>query len=319
MLLTAGYAGSRGVHLWRSADVNIPTPERLADGTLFFPANARRPNPNFSTIELKKSDGNSWYNAAILELRKRWGRGLAIQSSYTFSRNIDTTQASTFFSDSTNGTTSAMPEFAGFSYNKGLADYHAQHNWLANVVWEIPGGGTVTGWRRAALKGWQLAGITGLRTGTPLTVFVQRNRSRSQWNPSLGPGLGLDRPSMAPGFTHESAVRGGPNAYFDPRAFVLAPAGTLGNLGRGALLGPNLRNVDLSLLKDLRWSRLGEAGFVQLRVEAFNAFNRPNFGIPSLLAFAGDRDDEPALSSLGLVRNTVTSARQIQLGLRIRF
>ena len=31
-----------GLHLWRSADVNIAEPTRLADGTLFFPAGAPR-------------------------------------------------------------------------------------------------------------------------------------------------------------------------------------------------------------------------------------------------------------------------------------
>jgi hypothetical protein len=99
--LTVGYAGSRGLYLLRSADVNIAEPQRLADGTLFFPAGAPRRNTAFSTIELKSSDGDSWYNAGLLELRKRWSNGVSFQSSYTFSRNIDTTQASTFFSDGT--------------------------------------------------------------------------------------------------------------------------------------------------------------------------------------------------------------------------
>ena len=60
--------------------------------------------------------------------------------SYTYSRNIDTTQASTFFSDATSGTTSAMPEFPGFSYNKGLADYHAKHNSVTSLIWQMPFG-----------------------------------------------------------------------------------------------------------------------------------------------------------------------------------
>lgn len=318
-VVTLGYAGSRGVHLWRSGDLNLAVPQRLADGTLFFPAGAPRRNPNFSTIEFKTSDGNSWYNAGILEIRKRWAHGFNFQSSYTFARNIDTTQASTFFSDATNGTTSAMPEFPGFNYNKGLADYHAKHNWVMNFVWELPFGSRTTGALRQVVSGWQLAAISNVRSGSPLTVFVQQNRSRSQWGPSLGPGIGIDRPSMAPGFTHESAVTGNPNAWFNPAAFVLQPAGTLGNLGRGALIGPNLRSQDLSLMKHFRWSKLGEGGFIQFRAEAFNIFNRANFGIPSLIAFAGARDGEAPTSSLGLVRNTLTSARQIQLGLRVQF
>ena len=73
----------------------------MADGTAFYPPTAGRPNRSFSAIELKSSDGQSWYDALIVELRRLSAGGLSFQSSYTFSRNIDTTQASTFFSDAT--------------------------------------------------------------------------------------------------------------------------------------------------------------------------------------------------------------------------
>jgi hypothetical protein len=315
-LLTLGYAGSRGIHLLRSSDVNIVEPERLADGTLFFRAGAPRRNPAFSTIELKSSDGNSWYNAFIFEVRKEWERGLQLQSSYTFSRNIDTTQASTFFSDATNGTTTAFPEFPGFNYNKGLADYHAKHTWVVNASYLLPFGKGLNGLAGAIVSGWQVAAISNVRSGNPLTVFVRGNRSRSLWAPSLGPGIGFDRASMAPGRTHESAVLGGPDLYLDPAAFVLPPIGTLGQLGRGTFIGPNLRTFDLSLMKNFR---VGERANLQFRAEAFNLFNRANFGPPNLTVFPGSADNEPALSTFGRIRTTVTSSRQIQLGLRLSF
>ena len=315
-LLTLGYAGSRGIHLWRSGDVNIPTPQQLADGTLFFPVGSLRPNSAYTTIEAKTSDGNSWYNALIVEARRRWSQGLSFQSSYTFSRNIDTTQASTFFSDATNGTTSAFPEFPGFHYNKGLADYHAKHNWVTNATWELPFARNLQGLKGRLARGWQFTAITMLRSGNPLTVFVSSNRSRSLWSPSLAPGIGLDRPGMASGYTHQSAVEGGPDSYFNPAAFALQPAGTLGNLGRGALIGPNLRSFDASVAKNNRW---GENANIQFRAEAFNLFNRANFGPPSLIAFTGLADNEQPLSTFGRIRSTVTSARQIQFGLRISF
>ena len=320
IVATVAYAGTRGVHLLRSNDVNIAVPTIRADGTPFFPLGAPRQNTAFSTIELKSSDGNSWYNAMILELRKMWNKGLSIQSSYTFSRNIDTTQASTFFSDATNGTTSAFPEFPNFNYNKGLADYHAKHNWVVNFIWELPFARNLTGLGQTLLDGWQLAGINSARSGNPLTVFVQANRSRSLWQPSLGPGIGRDRASIAPGFTYESAVLGGPDQFFNPAAFLLPPAGTLGNTGRGAFIGPNYWTFDLSALKNIRLSRLlGESGNLQIRVEAFNLFNRANFAPPALTAFAGAVDNEVPLPTFGRIRSTVTSSRQIQLGLRLTF
>ena len=320
-VVTLGYAGSRGIHLLRSNDVNTAIPTIRPDGTPFYPAGPpRRQNTAFSTIELKSSDGNSWYNAMIFEVRKRWTRDFSIQSSYTFSRNIDTTQASTFFSDATNGTTTAFPEFSGLNYNKGLADYHAKHNWVVNFMWDIPFARNLKGTARTLLDGWQLAGINNARSGNPLTVFVQANRSRSLWQPSLGPGIGRDRASMAPGFTYETAVTGNPDQYFNPAAFVLPPAGTLGNTGRGAFIGPNFRSLDLALVKRTRITRwLGDSGSLQIRVEAFNVLNRPNFAPPALTAFAGAADGEAPLSTFGRIRSTVNSSRQIQLGIRVAF
>lgn len=318
-VVTLGYAGSRGIHLLRSNDVNTAVPIINADGQPFYPQGAPRRNPAFSTIELKSSDGDSWYNAMIFEVRKRWNRNFNIQSSYTWSRNIDTTQASTFFSDATNGTTTAFPEIPGLNYNKGLADYHAKHNWVVNFTWDLPFARNMTGFGKTLLDGWQLAGIGNARSGNPLTVFVQANRSRSLWQPSLGPGIGRDRASMAPGFTYESAVLGGPDQYFNPLAFVVPPAGSLGNIGRGAFIGPNLRTFDLAAVKNTRLGALGDSANLQIRVEAFNLFNRANFAPPALTVFAGAAANETALSTFGRIRSTVTSSRQIQVGIRLAF
>jgi hypothetical protein len=313
-----GYAGSRGEHLLRSNDVNTAMPTTGADGLPFFPAGAPRINTAWTTIELKSSDGDSWYRALILDARRRWSNGLMLQSSYTWSKSEDTTQASTFFSDATNGTTSAFPEFIP-DYNKGLSDFHAEHNWVVNFTYELPFARSSTGVTAAILGEWRVSGIVNVRSGNPLTVFVQNNRSRSQWQPSLGPGIGRDRPSYAAGFDPDTVVTGDPNQWFTPAAFVLQPAGTFGNTGRGDFIGPNLRTVDLSFVKDVAWSRLGSNGRVEMRVEVFNLFNRANFGPPQLIAFAGAADNEQPLASFGRIRQTVTSARQIQLGVRVRF
>jgi len=304
--VTVGYAGSRGRHLWRNSDVNIPAPTTLSDGTLFYPAGLARPNTKFSAIELKSSDGNSWYKALIVELKKRWNNGLQVQSSYTWSKSEDTTQNATFFSDSTTATTSAMPEFIK-DYNKGLSDFNATHNWITNFSWE-------------PAIGWRLSGIIRLRSGSPMTPFVQTNWSRSLWAPSLGPGTGPDRPSYAPGRGPRDAVTGNPDAWFDPTAFVLQPAGTFGNVGRNELIGPDLRTVDLALSRSFKASRLGAGrGRLELRAEVFNLFNRANFGPPSLIAFSGTSPNEEPLASFGQIRTTITSARQMQLGIRVSF
>lgn len=241
-----------------------------------------------------------------------------LQSSYTWSQSEDTTQASTFFSDGTNGTTSAFPEFIP-GYNKGLSDFHAEHNWVLNFSYDLPFGTRLTGLAAALARGWRLSGIVNVRSGSPLTVFVQNNRSRSLWQPSLGPGIGRDRPSYAPGFGPDEAVTGNPAQWFNSAAFVLQPAGTFGTTGRGGFVGPNLRTVDLAFVKDSRVARLGADGRVEIRFEVFNLLNRANFGVPNLTAFAGAADGEQPLANFGRIRSTITSARQMQLGVRVRF
>jgi hypothetical protein len=312
--VTLGYAGSRGRHLLRSNDVNTAPATTLADGTVFIPPSPVRPNRAFSTIELKSSDGESWYNALIFDVRKRFAAGFSVQSSYTLSKSEDTTQASTFFSDATNGTTTAFPEYIA-DYNKGLSDFDTRHAWVVNFTVDLPGSDALGG----LFNGWQASGIWNMRSGQPLTVFVQSNRSRSLWNPSIGPGIGQDRPSYAPGFGPDSAVLGGVDQWFDPRAFVLQPAGTFGNTGRGDFIGPNLRTLDVALTKRATFTRLGADGRLEFRVEAFNLLNRANFGPPALVAFPGSADGEAPLPTLGRITTTVTSGRQIQLGIKAYF
>jgi hypothetical protein len=313
--LTLGYAGSRGKHLWRNADVNVPTPS-IVDGEPFYPAGLTRPNSNFSAIELKSSSGNSWYKALIVDVRRRWSDGFQFQSSYTWSKAEDTTQNATFFSDSTTAAVSALPEFIP-DYNKGLADFNAEHNWVMNFIWEVPDT-PLSGVAAAVLDDWQVSGVVRMRSGYPLTVFVQTNRSRSLWSPSLGPGTGPDRPDYAPGRGPGDAVTGDPSQWFDPTAFQLQPAGTFGDVGRNALTGPDLRTVDLALTKRVALDGLGESARAEFRVEVFNLFNRANFAPPSLVAFSGTAGNTP-LASFGRIRSTVTAARQVQLGVRVVF
>jgi hypothetical protein len=75
----------------------------------------------------------------------------------------------------------------------------------------------------------------------------------------------------------------------------------------------------VSFAKAIPWSRLGDAGQIQLRIEVFNLFNRVNFGPPSLVAFSGTGNETAPLPSFGQIRSTTTSARQAQIGVRVVF
>ncbi len=237
-----------------------------------------------------------------VDVRRRFTNGWSFQTSYTWSDSQDTTQASTFFSDATNGTTSAFPEYIA-DYNRGPSDFDIRHNLVANATWDLPWGRGLTGAAGAVLGGWRVSAIGTYRSGYPLTVFVQNNRSRSQWQPSLGPGIGRDRPSYAPGFNADNAVTGNPAQWFNPQAFALQPAGMFGNTGRGDFRGPDLRVVDVALTKETALP-MGDGNRIEVRLEVFNVFNRANFGVPNLTVFAGAADGEAPLGSFGRIRNT---------------
>ena len=65
--------------------------------------------------------------------------------------------------------------------------------------------------------------------------------------------------------------------------------------------------------------RSASNGRLEFRLEVFNVLNRANFGIPELRAFAGQADGEAPLATFGRITNTITSARQTQVSVRVVF
>lgn len=158
------------------------------------------------------------------------------------------------------------------------------------------------------LGGWEAHGILQSQTGFPFNPRVGFDQAR------MRSGFGdLDqRPSLSHG--PGSVVLGDPSRYFDPLAFTLPAAGFLGNLGRNTVTGPGLFTLSLGLHKSL-WR--SESHTLRLRMEAFNATNRPNFDIPSelrLFASSGGR-----VGSAAQITTTSTPARQVQLAMRWEF
>jgi hypothetical protein len=94
--------------------------------------------------------------------------------------------------------------------------------------------------------------------------------------------------------------------------------------------GPGITNLDFSVTKDTALRFLGEGGKLQFRAEFFNILNKANFATPALggtnqnsagILFAGatTTTTENPLPTAGIITNTATSARQVQLSLRLVF
>ena len=77
--------------------------------------------------------------------------------------------------------------------------------------------------------------------------------------------------------------------------------------------------TNVSLVKNTRVGALGSGGQIQVRLELFNLLNRPNFATPDRAVFAAATANEAPLATAGRITRTITSSRQVQLGLKVLF
>ena len=126
---------------------------------------------------------------------------------------------------------------------------------------------------------------------------------------------------MVPGVSQYAANKG-PNQWLnvatvtDPVTKITTCTGAFtctfgkfqfGNLGRNSLRSDWLKNVDLSLFKQFP---ITERFRVEFRFEGFNFFNTPTWNIP---------DRQVTDANFNRVTNTLSTARQLQLGVKLYF
>ena len=68
-----------------------------------------------------------------------------------------------------------------------------------------------------------------------------------------------------------------PDHAFDPTVFSFPGAGSVGNVGRNTLIGPQFINQDFAVLKNFL---ITENRRMQFRAEFFNFFNHTNIKLP---------------------------------------
>jgi hypothetical protein len=153
-------------------------------------------------------------------------------------------------------------------------------------------------------------------------------------NPWGGAFRGNRRPSVAPAVSPYLTNSNDKRVFLNPAAFTFPAPGGYGNLGRWAMHGPSLSQLDLTLHKKFA---IAEKQRIEFRAEIYNIFNHTNFANPvSRLNNAigiGANQIQPgqpftqaaAGSTFGLATSTVTkdvglgASRQMQLSLRYSF
>lgn len=299
LLFTVAYSANRGVHDTRIVDENQALPQ-IVNGRKFFPANSVVRNPNFTSIRYKQTNGLSSYHALLTTLEYRHGSVLQVRGTYAWSKALDTGSLVT-----AQGSENDVPQDPDSLHaEKGLSNYDLRHYFAAYAIAAIP---QICASARLC-SGWQTNLIATMSSGNPFSVLVSYDSARARF----GTGPSPERPDLLPGRS-ANPVLGGPQRYFDPASFAMPAPGFYGNLPRNTLIGPGLISIDMALNKTLP---LTERVRLQLRSELFNVPNHPNFAIPSQRNVFSPGG---AVASAGLITQTLTSSRQLQLGARLEF
>jgi len=305
-IVEAGYNGTRGVNLERIDDVNRFAGD-LLDGK------EDRINPNFSTLLFVTNGVNSIYHAATLEVRRNLSKQFSLQANYRWSKWLDTS------SDTSTGQFADNSEPGKGAQNidclrceRGPSLFDIPHRFSAQLLW-TPNFSRGNKWLTQAVNGWQLATILTKQSGRPFSVWngaastAGGDYNRDGGGGAVGGGF-YDRPN--------APAAGAINTSFDKKDFLnglfLASAfpaptpGTSGTLGRNTFRGPKYTGVDLSLARSFK---ILESKQLQLRFEAFNAFNNVNLYLPNA---------DLSLGNFGKSTQAF-EARTLQIGARFIF
>src|SRR5262249_6746967 len=271
LLLDLAYVGNHSVKLVTLADYNQARPNATGENTAL---QARRPIPGYSFIEISFPGGQSNYHALQAKLERRFGSGLYLLNSFTWSKAIDNVAGHL---EANFGDNSRI-NYSDMASDRGLANYNQPFNNTTSVVYDLPFGkgrkfaSGLGNYADAVIGGWRLTLINTMSSGLPANLNYNaastfQVSSVVTYRPNLtGQPLILDSDD--------------PNRYLNLAA-VITPtdrSNPFGNAGRNIVSGPSFFQTDLGLHKSFPvWK---EKTKLEFRMEAFNIFNHTNFTAP---------------------------------------
>jgi hypothetical protein len=321
-VFSASYTGTEGRQLLVMVEANAGDPELclslsetnevapgsptcgpFAEGNVFTTTSGQVINgtrgplgPNFGSDTLQETIGKSNYNALEFSVRHTSGP-LELSAGYTYSKCMD---------DSSNLGEEVNPTDPSLSY--ALCSFDIRHNFVASYIYTLPLARLL---RRSNqwTHGWQLSGITHFSTGLPVTLASEGDNSLLGTEPNGINNFSVDEPDFTSGPLNLNHNPANGQPYFNTLLFSQNAEGTPGNVPRRFFSGPGMNNFDMALLKSVR---LGESDSLQFRIEAFNAFNHPQFFGPATV------DGNIDSSTFGQVVSA-DSPRLVQLGMKFVF
>jgi len=300
MIVSVGYVGLLGRHLENTLELNPagqfpgnnPSCAAIAGcnpfSLPFVDGSSFRYNPLvFGSVGQQQTDANSNYNALQVSLNKHFSHGMQFLAAYGWSHTLD-------YGSSFEDSEGLQNPFAPYlSY--GDSTFDARQRFVISYIYEVPSVRRYDAlhWMPSRLTdGWELAGITTLQSGFPITL-IDTSDASFICNENYTKYGCPDRPNTVGAvqtgnprtnnqtYTYGVNSLGGspslPNYWFNPNSFAPETPGVSGNSGRNFFHGPGLNDFDFSLLKDVK---LTESTKFQFRFEFFNFFNHPNFAQP---------------------------------------
>jgi hypothetical protein len=257
-------------------------------------------------LALATNHGKSDYHGLQVEYRRRLARGWQARAAYSWSHSID------------NSSTDSVLHWAGPGWeaasDRGSSDFDVRHSFTAAFTSELPGG------RSTLLRNWVLDGIFRARSGFPITVLNSDHYMGLNFANAFRPNLISGQPIWVGNVAAPAGVA------LNAAAFEPARAGLQGSLGRNAITGFGMSQLDLALRREFYW---GERRSLQVRIEAFNALNRASLADP--VSFLNNPLFGQSVSMLNLMLGTgspgsglapmfqMGGARSVQLALRVSF
>lgn len=202
-------------------------------------------------VAMATNNGASDYHGLHLQYRRRMARRLQASAAYNWSHSLDNSS-----SDSVVHWAGAGSSPAG---DRASSDFDVRHSFTAAFTCELP-------------RGWAADGIFRARTGFPLTVLEAERHTGVVFANVFRPDLVAGQPL----WVRDDAAPGGKR--LNAAAFRMAAPAVQGGLGRNAITGFGMSQLDLALRRDFR---LGERRSLELRLEAFNALNQASFADPA--------------------------------------
>jgi hypothetical protein len=254
-----GYVGSEGRKLNLVSNLNQPIVNGVAEPNELLPDPANPgPYPNFGNILQLNTIGTSNYNALQTTFRTRLWHGLSSQFAYTWSHSLD---------DISEYRAAILDDTYNPKLDYGNSDFDTRNLFTISLTYEVPKANWATArWQRTLLNDWHVSSIMNFHSGQPFDEV--RSYLDIIGNPFAGVSHKFD--ASIPGVQWLN-----PAAFCDPNAGdPLCTGSPYGDVARNRFVGPNFKDVDLSVFKNIL---LTERFKLQLRADMFNLFNRINF------------------------------------------